>query len=937
MTNRELFTPSTFSTPRVPAGNNANSPVLHRRPYPVMGGGMKRAARAILLSALAFIHGASVARAQFVSLPVENAHANSNSWFFFPDQNSAPRILVKGNQNNQSVPIKILEGGPPSPHWTATSSANIKASGLSTFVQTGSGSGKMVAAHVDGTRSIQVIDFANGVAVAEETAASNIPASLLLDTLSAAVDSAGFVHIVYTLASGSGATNSTLVYLRRNVATGEWARHQIEGFPARIRGTSILAPTTGSAVLYFTTQALHRCTLDSLPNGNPIMDNFSLLHTPAQGIVSGAVKATRVAGEDRILYFYSTGSTTWQFARMDFTSVSNFAPVDIQDVGSVSGSVALPLSIHVATGTNGKEHIAWYDLRSRRIHYLLPGTGSDGIPYNASQPVTLPNQPSGVPDSNLLGLHIRASDGVPFLLYRRALNMGFVAVPQSAVPLPEIAVLGPTNANINDNGSLGFGTVTTGEEETLSLTIKNTGDVALNGILPSIVPGTASADYTITSLPATTLAPNASSVFTVRFVPGANGKRAAKLQIASDDLDENPFDINLSGTGGPPQTPEIGVSQGKVVLTDGVSEAVLGNVTLGKTKTVVFTISNGGLSSLTGIAATLDGANAGDFTIIKAPLATVAGRKKTTVSVKFTPSALGERTAVLHIASNDADENPFDLVIKGTGMGPEIAAEQPAGSDLTDGVSSRDFGSADIGANVPLTFTVRNDGNVVLKGVGVKFIGGTPKDFILTAKPVKSLAPAASTTFTVTFRPKAAGLRTTTLRLTSNDADERFFEVALSGTGNAPPAALSRSVSAPGAHPLFAAMNAAGLEGVAAEPEAEPHGDGVGNLLKYAFNLDLAAPDCRTLVPGTGTAGLPVVAGITENGTTVLRFEYLRRKDAGLVYLPKFSADLKTWSAPDGEPAVTPIDEVWERVAYELPAARSGPRFAIVEVGFAGE
>lgn len=897
---------------------------------------MKRAAKAILLSAVAMIQAtASIAQAQWQSVPIENASTNSNNWFFFPDEASDPRIVVKGNQNNQVVPIKVLEGGPPT--WTASVSDNVSASGLSTFVQTGSGSGKLIAAHLDGTRSIRVVDFVNGEPVGIETAVSNISSSLVFGTLSAAVDSAGFVHIVYTLSAGTSATNSTLVYLRRNVSTGDWAKHEVN-ITSRVMGTSVVAPTTSTAVLYFTTQALHRCTLDSFANGNPLMTNFSVLHVAAQGIVSGALKATRVSGVDRILYFYSTGQTTWQFARMDYTSSVNFAPKDIQDVGAVSGSVALPLSIHVAAGSNGKEHIAWYDLRSRRIHYLVPGSGSDGIPYNATQPVTLPNQPSGVPDSDLHGLHIRTTDDVPFLLYRRTLNTGFVAFPGDAIPSPEIAVLGPTNANLNDNAAVSFGNVVTGEEKFLSFTIKNTGDVTMTGIVPTIVAGPSSGDYTITTPPATSLAPNESTVFTVRFVPAANGKRPAKLQIANNDFDENPFDINLGGTGTPPQIPEISLAQGKVIFTDGASESSWGSVTLGaKPKTLVFTVSNVGLASLTGVAATIDGANASDFTITKAPLATIAGRKKTTVSIAFNPSALGDRTAVLHIASNDADENPFDLVLKGTGIGAEIAVEQPVGSDLTDGVSSRDFGSADIGGTVPLTFTVRNDGNIDMKGIGVKFIGGTPKDFILTTKPLKTVVPAASTTFTVTFKPKAAGLRTTTLRVTSNDADEKFFEVTLNGTGTAPLAALSRSVSAGSGHPIFAAMNEAGLEGIAAEPGAVPHADGVENLLKYAFNLNLGAADCRTLVPGTGTAGLPVVAASTQDGTTVLRFEYIRRKDAGLVYQPKFSADLNTWSAPDREPVVTAIDEVWERVVYELPAPGSGPRFAVVEVGFAAE
>lgn len=875
-----------------------------------------------------------MAEAAIQNVQLPNASGNSNNWFFFPDQNGQPRVVTKGNQNNSLVPLQVLEAAPPT--WTLSSSETVAASSLGTFVPTGTGTGKLVAAHIDGTRSIKVVDFVAGEPVGIETAVSNIASNVHFGNLSAAVDSAGFLHIAYTLGAGSGSTSCTLVYLRRNVSTGDWAKHEVN-IPARVLGTSVLAPTTSSAVLYFSTSALHRCTLDSFGNGQPLMTNFSILHVPAQGVVSGAIKATRVAGEDRILYFYSTGSTTWQFARMEFTSSSNFAPVDIQDVAAVSGSVALPISIHVSTGANGKEHIAWYDLRSRRIHYLAPGSGSDGIPYAASQPVTLQNQPAGVPDSDLQGLHIRTSDGVPFFLYRRTTTAGYVAFEGENIPAPEIALVSPSNTNINDNGSHGFGSIVTGQETSLTFTIKNIGETTLSGLVPTIVASGSSGDFSITDMPDTSVAPGGSTTFTVRFAPSANGKRTVKIQIPNNDLDENPFDLNLTGTGVPPQIPEISLSQGKLVLTDGVSEADFGSVLRGSNKTVVFTISNVGLASLTGVTATIDGANPGDFTITKAPLTTVAGRKKTTVSVAFTPAALGNRTAFLRIASNDADENPFDLVIKGVGTGPEVGVEQPAGTDLTDNASQRDFGSADIAATVPLTFTVRNTGNIDLKSIGVKFIGGFPKDFLVTTKPPKVLAPGASATFTVTFKPKAAGLRTTTLRLTSTDADEKFFEVALQGTGNAAAAALALSRTLPEGsdHPILAAITAAGLKGDAAAVDAIAHQDGVENLLKYAFNLDLSGPDCRTLIAGTGTAGLPIVTATAADGSTVLRFEYIRRTGAGLVYQPKFSADLSTWSAPETSPAVVAIDAAWERVTYDLPA--SGPRFAVVEVGFATE
>jgi len=902
---------------------------LHRAANHAMGCAMKRAARAIIIYLLAAFQAIAV---DFQSVQLENANTNSNNWFFFPDGLTAPRIIVKGNQNGQNVPLKILTGGPPV--WTAEGNDSIPASGQSVFVPTGADSGYLVAAHLDGNRSIRVMQFVNGDLVGVETAVGNIPGNIAFGGLSATEDSAGLLHIAYTLGAGAGSNNCTLVYVRRNTSTNDWAKHEV-AIPARVIETSIVASGTSNVVMYFSTSGLHRCTLDSVGNGQPLMNNFTLIHQPGQGIVSGAIKAVRDGAVDRIFYFYANSQTTWQFARMDYTSASNFEPKDVQDVPSISGNFALPISVHVAKGPNNKYHVAWYDLRSRRIHYLTPGAGADGLPYAATQPVTLANQPQGVPDSDLEGLHIR-NDGAPFLLYRRALNAGYAAFPADIIPSPEIVVALGAGSSLTDGGAASFGTVTTGTEQFLSFAIRNTGDLPLTGITASLLAGPSSADFTISTPPAATVLPDGATNLVVRFVPAANGKRTVKLQIASNDADENPFDLTLNGAGGPPVIADIGVARGKVTLTDGVSEVDFGNIAAGKTaKPVVLTVSNAGLAALTGVIASIDGANPGAFTITKAPAPLINGKKKTSVTISFVSGVLGSHNAVLHIASSDPDENPFDIVLKGNRVPaiiPEIAVEQPAGTDLSDGVSARDFGAANIGATAPLTFTVRNTGIALLKGIGVKFIGGSAKDFLLTAKPAKSLAPGASTTFTVTFKPKAAGLRTTSLRLSSNDADEKFFDIAVQGTGVAPAALAAQAVIVDPGHPLFAAITRAGLEGEAADPEAMPHGDGVANLLKYAFNLNLAAPDHRTLVPGTGTAGLPVVWSSSQDGKTIIRFEYLRRTGSGLDYKPKFSADLSTWSAPESQPAVSTIDENWERVVYELPQGNSTPRFGIVEV-----
>lgn len=92
----------------------------------------------------------------------------------------------------------------------------------------------------------------------------------------------------------------------------------------------------------------------------------------------------------------------------------------------------------------------------------------------------------------------------------------------------------------------------------------------------------------------------------------------------------------------------------------------------------------------------------------------------------------------------------------------------------------------------------------------------------------------------------------------------------------------------------------------------------MANLLKYAFNLNLAGPDVRELTPGSGTAGLP---SITRPAGSFFRVEFLRRIGSGLTYTPIKSAGLTPGSctALSDTPTVTPINAQWERVVYEEP------------------
>lgn len=93
----------------------------------------------------------------------------------------------------------------------------------------------------------------------------------------------------------------------------------------------------------------------------------------------------------------------------------------------------------------------------------------------------------------------------------------------------------------------------------------------------------------------------------------------------------------------------------------------------GSTATVTYVIFNQGQAALTGIAVTIGGTNAADFTVITAPPTSIPASSTGFFTVRFNPSATGTRTATINVASNDADENPFNFDVRGTGVNPNIS------------------------------------------------------------------------------------------------------------------------------------------------------------------------------------------------------------------------------------------------------------------------
>lgn len=117
---------------------------------------------------------------------------------------------------------------------------------------------------------------------------------------------------------------------------------------------------------------------------------------------------------------------------------------------------------------------------------------------------------------------------------------------------PEINIKQNTT-NIATGGTFPFGSVVSGTAgTTTTFTIENLGTAALNltGNPIIVISGTNASEFTVDQLATTTpVAVSGTTTFTITFSPTTQGAKTAAISIANDDADENPYTINLTGTG----------------------------------------------------------------------------------------------------------------------------------------------------------------------------------------------------------------------------------------------------------------------------------------------------------------------------------------------------------------------------------------------------
>jgi len=243
----------------------------------------------------------------------------------------------------------------------------------------------------------------------------------------------------------------------------------------------------------------------------------------------------------------------------------------------------------------------------------------------------------------------------------------------------------------------------------------------------------------------------------------------------------------LSAWGQAINGPEIVVYQSGTNLADGGTCDFI-SARVGLTTSQSILVQNIGQLPLTGLALTVDGAHPQDF-VISRPLnlGEMARGVSDYFSVRFAPSAVGVRTATLHIASNDPDENPFDIHLTGLGSVPEIRVEKSGGVEIPAG-STYDFGTGGPSLKPQRRVYIRNIGEGLLNFKGVSLTGDHPDDFRVTFSiynpSTEWISPSFPMELNVVFQPTAPGLRTATLRIVSDDEDEAIYEFTITGTGD---------------------------------------------------------------------------------------------------------------------------------------------------------
>jgi hypothetical protein len=204
----------------------------------------------------------------------------------------------------------------------------------------------------------------------------------------------------------------------------------------------------------------------------------------------------------------------------------------------------------------------------------------------------------------------------------------------------------------------------------------NTGTATLN-IASIAITGANMADFSQTNDCIATLTGGAHCTFTVIFTPGGAGSRSAAITVM-DNASGSPHSAALTGTG-VSDTPIAALTPATLTF----AATTVGNSSASQ----AFNLMNSGTGALAISSIGFTGPNPGDFTQSNTCGSSIPANMSCTITVTFSPQAVGLRTAMLSVSDNAAG-SPHTAAVSGTGnapfmlaaSGPTTATTKPGGT-----------------------------------------------------------------------------------------------------------------------------------------------------------------------------------------------------------------------------------------------------------------
>lgn len=179
-------------------------------------------------------------------------------------------------------------------------------------------------------------------------------------------------------------------------------------------------------------------------------------------------------------------------------------------------------------------------------------------------------------------------------------------------------------------------------------------------------------------------------------------------------------------------------------------------------------------------------------------------------------AAMAPGNYVIRIKGLNSAQGSYNLILNQENAHPEITVQGnniliSDGDTTPSTADGTQFGTTRPGVAVTRTFTIRNEGHNILRIKNAGNIDGNrsaltqvtpvttpaggvrdipvpqptpvpaPVHFRVTTSPARQILPGRSTTFKVTFKPVGTGFFSHTLKIESDDQDERTFDFVISG------------------------------------------------------------------------------------------------------------------------------------------------------------